>query len=55
MCCAFVYFQIATQAGLSGQTHIFWYITTLPDFLLVDLVMKHSTIEAFTLFHMKSL
>lgn len=55
MCCEFVYLQIATQAGLSGQAHIFWYIDTLPDFPLVDFVMTHNTMEASTLYHMKSL
>jgi len=55
MYCAFIYLQIATQTGLSGQVHIFWCTDTLPDFPLVDLVMTHNTMEASTLFHMKSL
>jgi len=55
MCYEFVYLQIVTQAGLNGQAHIFWYINTLPDFPFVDLVMTHNTMEASTLFHMKSL
>ena len=55
MCCEFVYLQIAAQVGLSGQAGTFWYIDTLPDFPLVDLVVTHNTMEASTLFHMKSL
>jgi len=55
VCYAFVYLQIATQAGLSGQAHIFWCIATLSDFPLADLLMTHNTMEASTLFHMKSL